>query len=77
VCVCFILENKRYIYVWVCLCMCVCAPLVFLMPTQVRRVCWIPWNWSYRWLWVAMLTIYYSGDCIASRSLACGKKSTT
>lgn len=30
------------------------APCASQMPTKSRRGCCIPWNWSYRWLWVIL-----------------------
>lgn len=42
---------------WVCeccVCVYVCTPLVCLESVEPRRGQQIPWNWSYRWLWVAM-----------------------
>lgn len=30
---------------------CMPVPLACLVPSEVRRRCQIPWNWSYRWLW--------------------------
>lgn len=27
---------------------------VLLVSLEARRVCWIPWAWSYRWLWVTV-----------------------
>lgn len=34
--------------------MCVCAPCACLVPMEVRKRHWIPWNWSCRWLWGTM-----------------------
>lgn len=32
----------------------VCVPHVFLLSSEGRREHWMPWNWSYRWLWTAI-----------------------
>lgn len=32
----------------------VCGSLVCLVTREARRGHWIPWDWSYRWLWAAM-----------------------
>jgi hypothetical protein len=32
----------------------VCATFVFLVPMEAGRGCPVPWNWSYRQLWVPM-----------------------
>lgn len=28
-----------------------CVPHACIVPSDIRRWQWIPWNWSYRWLW--------------------------
>lgn len=30
-------------------CLCVC-----MHTLEIRRECWIPWNWRYRWLWITV-----------------------
>lgn len=35
--------------------MCKYVPFVCFMTVEVRKGYWIPRNWSYRWLWAAML----------------------
>jgi hypothetical protein len=32
----------------------VCIPCACLVPTEVRRGCWVTWSWSFRLLWAAM-----------------------
>lgn len=29
----------------------VCVTLACLIPTEVRKGCWVCWNWSYGWSW--------------------------
>lgn len=45
-------------------CMCVCLAQ-YLVPTEARRECWIPWNRSYRQLlatvWVMEIKAGFSG----------------
>lgn len=36
---------------WVLTCMCTCVSCSCLVPMETRGGCWIPWNWSYGWLW--------------------------
>lgn len=41
-----------YFSVYECfVCTCACASCVCLLPHGKKRA-WLPWNWSYRWLWV-------------------------
>lgn len=35
----------------------VCVPCVCLMLAEARRGNWIPWYWSYRWLWATMCVL--------------------
>lgn len=35
-------------------CTYVCEPCVCFVLGEVGKRYWIPWNWSYRWLWVNM-----------------------
>ena len=38
----------------VCVCWLVCVMYVCMgMSEEARRGLWIPWNWTYRWLWAA------------------------
>lgn len=42
-------------YVYGCFAqMYVCIPHACRVPVDGRRICQIPWNWSYWWLWVVM-----------------------
>lgn len=34
--------------------MCVCLSTLRVPDALTRRGLWIPWNWSYSWLWAAM-----------------------
>lgn len=51
------LQHKEFIKIRLILldvcecfaCTCVCTPHVWLASSKIRRGCWIPWDWSYRW----------------------------
>lgn len=42
----------------------ICAPLVYLVPTEVRRWYWVLRNWSYRWLWAIMWMLGIEPTCL-------------
>lgn len=45
-----VFKNNYFLWVgMLCLHVYVC-----LVPIEVRRGLWIPWNWSYRWQWTNM-----------------------
>lgn len=53
-------QNPRYFFFKKCIYLCLCVSMyvsavhVCLVPEEARRGSWIPWNWSYGWLWVTM-----------------------
>lgn len=59
-CLFIIYMHNIYVYIfniWVsCLpvCLYVCVPHAFLILTEVRKGCWISWDWNYSQLWAAM-----------------------
>lgn len=62
---------------WVCLAsVCVCALCVCWVPTEARRLYWLPWSWSWIWLsaavWVLGFKPYPTGPSVrAVRALNC------
>ena len=45
----------RFVYVYGhFVCRGLCAPYMCLVPMEDSRGCWIPWTWSYIWLWATM-----------------------
>lgn len=50
----FFFEVLFLFYVYECFFhTCVCASCAYSVSLEVRRRSWIPWNWSFRWLWAA------------------------
>ena len=54
----YIFSLKKHffkVYVYGCfVCMCACVVHMCLMHSEASRGLLIFWNWSYKWLWVAM-----------------------
>ena len=49
---CTILFEKDFLfYFFRCIYFIFCVCVFCLVPTEARRGCGIPWNWSYGWLW--------------------------
>lgn len=48
----YFLRDLFIFILHICLsaCMSICSAAVGLMPMEVRRGHWLPWNWNLRWL---------------------------
>lgn len=43
---------SQFLKIYFCTCVFECTPRLWV-PEEARRGHWSPWNWNYRWLWIA------------------------